>query len=480
MKNKLIKTVLPLMGVTLTSSAIAKQSQEKPNIVFIYMDDMGYADLSCYGETRWTTKNLDKLAEEGIQFTDFYSASPVSSPSRAGLMTGRYPVRQGIHGVFFPESYTGLPQSEVTIAEMLHDQGYKTGIVGKWHLGHHIQFLPCQQGFDEYFGIPYSNDMQGQVYIRGNEVVDYHVDQDLITQTYTHEALDFIKRNAEQPFFLYLAHNMMHVPVHASESFRGKSGVGIYGDAMLEVDWCVGEIMRTLRELDLEENTIVVFTSDNGPWLQEGPLGGTALPLREGKGTDYDGGVRVPCIAYWKNHFVNEKNTSVACMLDWFPTFAKLCGGKLPEGVRLDGVDISKVLLGKGKRANQDYAYFKNNLVITAFRSGDWKIELPISGIKGNFWRASTARRDTVLVNLREDIGETTNLYYKEPKKAKEMLEKLKKYEADFGDVPPILVQGGNHEMNELFKERKRLIQEAMEHGIKSKEKIVQEFIIAE
>lgn len=481
MKQFKIEPVLPLMGVTLAVVAPlqAAQKNDKPNIVFIYADDLGYADLSCYGETRWTTTNLDKMAEEGMRFTDFYSASPLSSPSRAGLMTGRYPTRMGISGVFFPDSYTGMPQSEVTIAEMLHEQGYRTAAVGKWHLGHRERFLPLQQGFDEYFGIPYSNDMEGQVYLRGNDVEEFHVDQSQLVKTYTREATEFIKRNTDKPFFLYLAHNMMHVPIFASEEFCGKSGAGIYGDAMLELDWSIGQVLKTLKDLNLDENTIVVFTSDNGPWLQEGPLGGTALPLREGKSTDYEGGVRVPCIAYWKGHIPPAENTSVACMLDWFPTFAKLCGGKLPKDVRLDGHDISKVLLGTGERANQDYAYFRNNRTVTAYRSGDWKIELPDRAIEGNFWRASTAARDTVLVNLREDISETTNLYYKYPKKGKEMIGKLTKYADNFGEVPAPMVQTRNHQLKKLANDRKRVINAAMKRGVKSKKEEVQSFIIA-
>ena len=478
MKKQSLILTMPLIGMTFASTVVAAEKEPSPNVVIIYADDMGYADLSCYGEKRWKTTNLDYLAENGVQFTDFYSASPLSSPSRAGLLTGRYPVRMGIQGVFFPDSYTGMPQSEVTIAEMLKEQGYKTSIVGKWHLGHRERFLPLQQGFDEYFGIPYSNDMSAQVYMRGNEVEEFNIDQTQTIKTYTKEATSFIKRNANHPFFLYMAHNMMHVPIFVSEQFKGKSGAGIYGDAVLELDWSVGQIMQTLEETGIDKNTIVIFASDNGPWLQEGPLAGTALPLRQGKNTDYEGGVRVPCIAYWKNHFPSNKNSSVACMLDWFPTIAKFCGGKLPKGVRLDGYDISEVLLGTGERANQDYAYFKNNKEVTSFRSGDWKIELPLHAIEGNFWQESTAARDTVLVNLRNDIGETTNLYYKYPQKAKEMLAKLKTYVDNFGKVPEGLVRNKNHQLDYLKKQRKHAIEEAKKNGIKSKKNIIQKFEI--
>ncbi len=458
-----------LAGVLCPAHGDARPKEERPNVVIIYADDLGYSDLSCYGEKRWTTANLDALAQNGVRFTDFYSASPVSSPSRAGLMTGRYPVRMGICGVFFPDSYTGMPQSEVTIAEVLRERGYRTSIVGKWHLGHRDQYLPLQQGFDEYFGIPYSNDMTATVYLRGNQVEEFHVDQRYMTRKYTEEATDFIRRSADEPFFLYLAHNMMHVPIFCSPEFDGRSGAGLYGDAMLEFDWSVGQVMEALRKAGVEENTIVIFSSDNGPWLKEGPLGGTAEPLREGKGTDYDGGVRVPCIAYWKGKFPAKTESSVACMLDWMPTIARLCGGQTPD-VRLDGCDISGVLTGQGERANQDYAYFRHNREVTGLRSGDWKLELPLAAIKGNFWRPSTAARDTVLVNLREDGGETTNLYHKNPEKAREMVAKLNAYVANFGPVPPPLVMNGNNQQKELSAMREKAIKDAQKKGVKSRE----------
>lgn len=465
--NYPLRTIV-CMG-TFVPTVIQAQKDVKPNIIFIYADDMGYADLSCYGETRWKTVNLDKMAEEGILFTDFYSASSLSSPSRAGFMTGRYPNRMGVQQVFFPQSFTGMPQNEVTIAEVLHDRGYRTSLVGKWHLGHHYQFLPLQQGFDEYFGIPYSNDMSATVYLRGNEVEQFHVDQTQTTQTYTREAVNFIKRNRDHPFFLYLAHTMVHVPIHVSSQFEGKSGAGKYGDAVLEMDWSVGEVIRTLRELKLEENTLVIFSSDNGPWLKQGPNGGTALPLLGGKGSDYEGGVRVPCIAYWKGHITPNKNIAVATMLDWMPTFAALSGAELPKGVRLDGYDISKVLLGTGERANQDYAYFRRNKDITAYRSGDWKIELPAPAINGNFFQRTVAARDTVLINLREDISETTNLYHKYPEKAKEMVTKLVDYINNYGDIPPVLVTTRNNQQSVVAEDLKRAENEARTKGETSK-----------
>ena len=458
--------VLGTVGASCMAATPAKSV--KPNFVFIYMDDMGYSDVSCYGETRWTTPNIDALAEQGMKFTDCYAASPISSPSRAGFLTGRYPARMGIQGVFYPDSYTGMAQDEVTMAEVLKAEGYATACIGKWHLGNREKFLPLQQGFDEYFGIPYSNDMSAQVFLRGNEVEEFHIDIDNVTKKYTKEAVDYIHRKADKPFFLFLAHSMMHVPIYVSKEFAGKSGAGIYGDAVLEVDWSVGKVMEALRSLGLDDNTLVVFTSDNGPWLQEGPLGGRALPLREGKTTAYEGGVRVPCIAYWKGHIKPLVNKDVVSLLDWLPTVADLSGASLPE-VRLDGYNLADVLDGSGKRASEDYAYFRNNRDITDYRSGDWKISLPAPGIKGNFWRASTAAHDTLLFNLREDIGEKYNVYHKYPEKAKEMLQKLQEYRRNFGEIPPPLVMTGNDASKYLRQQRQDAREKAKATGIKDK-----------
>ena len=482
MKNHLNWAWGGFLGLAATSCATAPDAPAvggKPNFIFILMDDMGYADLSCYGETRWQTPNIDSLASQGIRFTDCYAASPISSPSRAGLLTGRYPARMGIKEVFYPDSYTGMSPDEVTMAELLKPQGYATACIGKWHLGSRERFLPMQQGFDEYFGIPYSNDMSAQVYLRGNEVEEFHIDIGHVTRRYTEEAVDFIRRKAGQPFFLYLAHSMMHVPIYVSEDFAGKSGAGIYGDAAMEVDWSVGRIMDTLKEFGLDENTMVVFTSDNGPWLQEGPLGGRALPLREGKTTDFEGGVRVPCIVWWKGRIQPAVNAEVASLLDWFPTVAALSGATLPE-VKLDGCDLTPVLDGKGQRASQDYAYFRNNHDISGYRSGDWKLMLPAPGIRGNFWRTSTAAHDTLLFNLREDVGERVNLYRKEPGKAREMVRKLKDYAENFGEIPPALVVTGNDASRYLRRQRQQAREEAEAAGMKPRVEETESFREAE
>ena len=470
-KNLIISSAL------LPIAACQVNTENNPNVVIIYLDDMGYSDLSCYGQTKWSTPNIDNLANEGIKFTDAYSASPISSPSRAALLTGRYSSRMGIQAVFNPDSYTGIPQEELLMSELLKSKGYATGIIGKWHLGTREKFLPLQNGFDEYFGIPYSNDMNAQVYLRGNEVEEFHIDQSQMTKKYTEEAKDFISRHKNKPFFLYLAHNMMHVPVFCSDEFKGKSNAGIYGDAVLEIDWSVGEIVRELERQGILENTLIIFASDNGPWLQEGPLGGEAFPWREGKTTAYEGGVRIPTIAYWKGKIAPAERNDIISTLDWFPTIANLCNTGIPENIRLDGYDLSDLLLNSGHRASNMYAYFADNKIATGLRVDDWKISLPRSAIRGNYWRSSTAAHDTLLFNLKDDPGETTNLFYKYPEKAKEMTIALENYKAEFGEIPPALVMGGNHQLDDLRRQRREAIDNAISNGIQSKENQVDGFI---
>ncbi|MDR1675412.1 MAG: sulfatase [Tannerella sp.] len=461
-----------------SSTAKGEDAAPRPNVVIIYNDDMGYTDISSYGQQKWSTPNIDRLAAEGIRFTDLYSASHISSPSRAALLTGRYPARQGIQGVFFPDSYTGIPQEELLLSELLRSAGYATAIVGKWHLGHRDRYLPLQNGFDEYFGIPYSNDMSAQVFLRGNEVEEFHIDQTQLTKRYTQEAVDFIARQRDdKPFFLYLAHNMMHVPVFRSKEFEGKSGHGIYGDAVLEIDWSIGQLVRALEAKGVLENTLIIFSSDNGPWLQEGPLGGEAFPLREGKGTTYEGGLRVPAIAYWKGRIAPAVRNDVASTLDWYPTIARLAGADIPDTVRLDGYDLTELLLNGGNRASDRYAYFRNNKDVSGIRVGDWKLTLPQEQINGNFWRASTAAHDTLLFNLKDDAGETRNLYKTHPEKARELADALAQYRDDFGETPPVLVMYGNSQLRELQEQRRTAIREAEEKGVKSKAGQIDGFI---
>jgi len=414
--------------------------RQLPNIIHIFADDLGYGDIGCFGARDIHTPNIDRIADEGIKFTEFYSASPVCSPSRAGLLTGRLPQRMGINEVFFPESFTGMPPDEITIAEMLQEKGYISGIVGKWHLGHHFPFLPLQQGFNSYFGIPYSNDMASVVYMRDNQVESFYVDQRYITKTYTEKALQFIERHKERHFFLYLAHNMPHVPIYASEDFIGSSRRGLYGDVIQELDWSVGQILQKLESLNLMENTLVIFSSDNGPWLVMEELGGSAGILREGKNYTFEGGMRVPTVAMWKGTIPDGLvYEDLAAQVDWFPTLAQLVGVPLPEDREIDGRDLSRVLFNTGKREDPSYLFFDGR-DLQCYRKENWKIKKPFEGYSGSPWKKAVAAHDTLLVNLKEDPGERNNLYEGNKGLAKSLLKEMNKAFRDLGELPPSLV----------------------------------------
>lgn len=441
----IIKTIRFILTVVMIFSGLLSCTQKKkeklPNIVFIFTDDLGYGDISCFGATDIKTPNIDKIANEGIKFTSFYSASPICSPSRAGLLTGRLPVRMGIHSVFFPESFTGMPPKEVTIAEILKTKNYTTGIIGKWHLGHQFKFLPLQQGFDSYFGIPYSNDMESVVYMRDNDVEEYKVDQHYITKRYTEEALKFIDKNKDKPFFLYLAHNMPHVPVYASEDFEGSSERGLYGDVVQELDWSVGEVLNKLKEFSLLDNTLVIFSSDNGPWLAMKELGGSAGILREGKQFTFEGGMRVPTVAMWKGKIPEGiVDDNMASQMDWFPTFANLISYQIPDSLVLDGKNISQVLMNTGKRENSTYLFFDGENNLQAFRNGKWKIKEPYIGNKATPWQKAVAAHDTLLINLVNDPGERDNLYDADLGTARELFHEMNAEYRKLGNLPPPLV----------------------------------------
>jgi len=457
------------IGLTGCVQSETDRSTDKPNIIFIYADDLGYGDLGCYGSLGNRTPNLDKLAQDGIRFTDFYSAAPNSSPSRAALLTGRYPIRMGINDVFHPPSFTGIPTGEIKMSQLLRQQGYRTGIIGKWHLGTQHQFLPLQNGFDEYFGIPFSNDMASAGYMRGNEMEQFFANQDSITFTYTQEAIRFIEKNKDRPFFLYLPHNMPHVPLGASANFKGKSANGLYGDVIEELDWSVGEVLKKLDELGLDKNTIVVFSSDNGPWLTEGPLGGIATPLFEGKNSCWEGGQRIPAIIRWKDKIQGgQVNNEVAAMVDWFPTFVKLAGGTVPTDRIIDGCDITPVLFGTGTRAHHDFAYMHYGRLY-AFRSGDWKIKLPEGLRRGNFWVADVPAHDTVFFNLRNDIAESIDVKNMYPDEFQATLTKLNDFAETIKNVPPSLVLSNNTGPTLINQQRTTAINEARERGVEPK-----------
>lgn len=437
-----------------------------PNIVIIFTDDQGYGDLGSYGAIDFTTPHLDKLASEGMRFTNFYSVQAVCSASRAGLLTGCYPNRLNIHGALFPRSKVGIHEDEVTIAELLKQKGYVTGIVGKWHLGHHKKFLPLQHGFDEYLGIPYSNDMwpvdfdgieidsshRKYIYpvlplIEGNEKIDEIRtldDQDQITTRYTERAVEFINRNREQPFFLYFAHTMPHVPLGVSDKFKNKSKAGMYGDVIMEIDWSVGQVMQALEENGLVENTLIIYTSDNGPWLNFGNHAGSTGGLREGKGTSWEGGQREPCIMRWPGKIRPGVTTGkLAATIDILPTLAGITGAKIPNH-KIDGVSILSILLGEENASPRDhlfYYYGRNNL--EAVRKDNWKLVFPhksrsyVGHLPGNDGWPGPTHQDSVglsLYNLRRDPGERYDVKDLYPEIVEELKELGDQARADLGD----------------------------------------------
>ena len=470
-----ISKVIASAGLALT--AMPMIAQQRPNIIFIYADDLGYSDLSCYGSPLNQTPNLDRMASEGMRFTDFYASAPVSTPSRAGLMTGRYACRLGIKHVFMPYSYTGMSPDEVTIAEVLKPCGYSTALFGKWHLGTDFQYLPKRQGFDEFFGTTCSIDNGPFVYIDGDKAQGVPAAKDSTTWTYTMKACNYIQKHKDSPFYLYVAYNMPHVPIAASRNFLGKSKNGLYGDVIMELDWGVGQILKKLKECGLDKNTIVCFSSDNGPWLHEGPYGGRALPCYSGKGTTWDGGQRVPMIVRWPGHIKSgQVEHSVACMLDWYVTFAKMVGGNMPTDRCIDGYDIMPVLLGTGKRANQDFAYINSTSSpssprLMAFRSGDWKLKLPEKKVMGNFWEADELAHDTLLFNLRDDIGERHNVKAQHPEIVRMICQKIDSLEHTKGFyVKPLLQYEFGTDALTVGQRRDNILN-AAKKGIKPKSK---------
>jgi len=434
-----------LVGFALCAGTGAALAQEgrRPNFIIVFTDDQGYGDLGCFGSPDIETPNIDRMAAEGLRFTSFYAA-PFCGPSRAGLMTGCFAPRASLSFNHGPGAKTGINPNEITIAEVLKAQGYATMHIGKWHLGDAPPFLPTRHGFDRFFGLPYSNDMwpyhprmpiqpnedermkaarkraamtgfsgQGSFYRPGGgfttplplmaneEVLETNPDQTKLTTIYTEQALEFITQNREQPFFLYLAHAMPHVPLFVSDKFRGSSLRGLYGDVISEVDWSVGQILERLKELGLDEDTLVVYTSDNGPWLPYGIDGGSAGPLRDGKGSTYEGGVRVPGIMRWPGHIPGGRRTSeVASNVDLLPTFAGLAGTSPPSDRTIDGGDLWPIMSGQpgAKTPHPTYYYYGGGRAnLRAIRQGEWKLHLAPSeqGLRG-----------TELYDLHRDVSE--------------------------------------------------------------------------
>ena len=430
----MLRSLISLVLLASVGKLFAAEPRIRPNIVVIFADDLGYADIGPFGATKQKTPNLDRMAAEGMKLTSFYAA-PVCSVSRAQLLTGCYGVRVSVPGVFFPAGPNGLHANELTIAEYLKPLGYATQIVGKWHLGDQPEFLPTRQGFDHYFGIPYSNDMQRKSKATGERVVPLVRDeaveelltdekQSAIVERYTHEAVGFIRNNASRPFFLYMPHTGVHTPIHPGEKFRGKSENGRFGDWVQELDWSVGRVLDTIRDLKLAERTLVVFTSDNGPWLVKKADGGSATPLRGGKGSTWEGGVRVPTLAWWPGKIAAKSTCdAVAGTIDLLPTCASISGANLAPNTVIDGRDITGLLFGQTKQSPREAHYYFSGYTLQAVRQGPWKLALapqPEPHLGSEFRK--DAQSSPRLYNLDNDIGETSNLAEKHP----EVVAKLK------------------------------------------------------
>lgn len=441
-----------------------------PNIVIIFIDDEGYGDIGCFGATGYVTPNIDQLASQGMRFTSYYSGSAVCSPSRAALLTGCYPPRVGITKVLFPMDSIGINPEETTIAEMLKQKGYATAIAGKWHLGHHHEFLPLQHGFDEYLGLPYSNDMWPVHYnglpvtrdnylkewklncpplplIEGNEKIEEIStlnDMDQLTTRYTEWIVNYIKKNKDRPFFIYMPHTMAHVPLGVSDKFRGKSEQGFYGDVMMELDWSVGEIMKVLKECRIDNNTLVIYTTDNGPWLNYGNHGGSAGGLREGKGTVFEGGFRVPCIMRWPDVIPpGTVCSSITGSIDILPTLAAVTGAELPDR-KIDGINVLPLLRGDSVQHPRREYYYYSGRTLNAVRWDQWKLVFPhkvssnIGSVPGkDGWPGTMNETYTEggLYDLRRDPGEQYDMREWHPDIVKQMEELAEKVRVELGDA---------------------------------------------
>ncbi len=461
-----VKTFLLLILFISFSSVAFSQEKTTPNIILIFLDDMGNGDLGVTGALEYQTPNIDRLALDGLRFTNFLSAQAVCSASRAAILSGCYPNRIGMSGALFPNSKVGLNADETILPELLKQKGYATSIIGKWHLGDSREFLPRQHGFDEFFGLPYSNDMwpigyQGEpatdwrkdafpplFIIEGDEKkspVKTLEDQAQLTRLYTEQAVDFITRKKDKPFFLYLPHSMPHVPINASAAFKGKSKQGLYGDVMMEIDWSVGEIQKALKANGIENNTLIIFTSDNGPWLNYGNHAGSTGGLREGKGSSFEGGMRVPCIMYWPQQIkAGAISNSLSSTLDIYPTLAELLSLKLPAK-KIDGVSLMPILKGDvtSQPRKEFYYYYRANS-LEGVRKDDWKLvlahpgrtyenfETGMDGFPGKVEENSSLKQG--LYDLRRDPGERYDLQNQFPEIVNELLLMADKARADLGD----------------------------------------------
>ncbi len=446
--------VIPLLLVSSLQPA-ATADPPRPNIVIVFTDDQGYADVGAFGARGFETPNLDRMAAEGRKFTSFYVAQAVCGASRAALLTGCYPNRIGMLGAPSHTARHGINPDEVLLPELCKSREYATAMFGKWHLGHHKQSLPVHHGFDEYFGLPYSNDMwpfhptskafPDLPLIEGDQIINPGVtpdDQTQLTTWYTERAVDFIDRNHDRPFFLYVAHSMPHVPLFTSEKFKGKSEQGAYGDVIMEIDWSVGEITKALQRHEILDNTLMIFTSDNGPWLSYGNHAGSAGPLREGKGTVWEGGTRVPCIMRWPARIpAGTECDALAATIDFLPTIAGIIGADLPDHP-IDGKDILPLMTGESDESpHEAYLYYWGNH-LQAIRSGDWKLHFPhayrsLTGQPGRDGLPagySQQRTDLALYNLASDIGETNDVKDEHPDVVRKLQALADKARQELGD----------------------------------------------
>ncbi len=455
-RRTLLAALAALATVPGFSPLSAADGPAKPNLVLILMDDMGYGDISPFNpKTKNRTPNLERMAREGMKLTSFYAA-PVCTPSRAQVLTGCYAKRVSLPAVIFPAAPIGLSADEHTIAGLLKQQGYATIAIGKWHVGDQPEFLPTRRGFDHYLGLPYSNDMGGEwdgaadvpagrrkpplPLVRDEKVIETlkPADQDRLTQRYTDEAVKFIRDHKDRPFFLYLPHTAVHVPLHPGANFRGRSANGTYGDWVEEADASTGRILGTLRELKLAEKTLVIFTSDNGPWLIQGKNGGEAGPLRGGKGGTFEGGMREPTLAWWPGHVApGSASDAVAGNIDLLPTFVRLAGGTVPADRKIDGADISPLLLGKSKESPRAAHYYFSGNQLEAVRSGPWKLAVTPQSEGTGKPRVPAVSADKpfkpILYNLDTDIGEKTDVAAEHPEVVQRLQALAARMDADLG-----------------------------------------------
>lgn len=466
----LLTTTLALVGCSETITDTIP-----PNVIIIFADDLGYADLSSYGATAYETPNLDQLANEGARFTNFYVSQPVCTASRAALLTGSYSNRIGLNGALGPRAQIGIHKNETTLGELFQRNGYRTAHYGKWHLGNFPQFHPLQHGFDDFYGIPYSNDMWPfhpenpeawpDLPLYDNEnIVGYNTDQTLFTTDFTQRTIDFIESSVtdDMPFFVYLAHPMPHVPLFVAEERQGISGAGIFGDVIRDIDWSVGEILGTLEALSIANNTILIFLSDNGPWLSYGNHAGSALPLREGKHTVFEGGIRVPFIAHWPSSIPRGLEVETPAMtIDLFPTFKEILNDN-ETGLPIDGKSIFKLITGINSTAVQEayFFYFRSN-ELQAVRSGNWKLHFPhayrtlegqvpgLDGVPGRY--NDDVATGLELYDLNTDIGEQRNVADQHPEVVQHLTELANAKRQELGDSLTDTIGAANREPGRII-----------------------------